>query len=229
MFVTSKLENSNRLEKYDNSIQCTTKLIPIMQLNIESLQQLYGGDNYRYNSVTDLVLNGGKRMSSLLRCIEYIDDLMYRVDFIQLGDQQFPLLECLQIHGIPGGMLSTYLHDIDRSTIEGSGIIGIDHKTRMLWDILCDLGQFSFVFKAAKSENSRTSNYMSKVGFKEKQYGALRCFYNRNDYGVLFRSIMSEFISFIEQNSSNYKFDLEKFSNSKDVQRNYAISMIGKM
>ncbi|MGH8000510.1 MAG: hypothetical protein ACREPR_14045 [Brasilonema sp.] len=204
------------------NIIVSSKAVLVRELTPTNLDDFYEGLPYRYNSIIDLVLQKEPIKETLLSSLHLDDKLFYRVFTISRGTSSLPILECLEIDGVFGGMLSTYLHDFDRDIIEGNGNMEITSKSWTMWQILMGQSEFSFVFPASRSACSRTSHYMKKIGFKEKRAGDLRHFFNGHDSGNKFSGIMRELIASLKDTSKLYSFNQEKFDSAKVKQAEIA-------
>ncbi len=201
-----------------NPLKLSAKSILLRDLNKTNLHNFYEGLPYRYNSIIDLLFQEKQVKNTILENLQLKDRLFYKVFTLSLPNSSLPILECLEIDGILGGMLSTYLHDFDREIIEGKGDLCISSDSMLVWQTLLEKYQFSFVFRASRASYSRTSNYMKKIGFKERQFGDLRSFFNGTDNSDLFVEVMREFITAIENKSTLYSFNVENFREAKTQQ-----------
>ena len=201
-----------------NQLALSARSIPLKDLSLKNLSDFYRGLPYRYNSVTDIVSQGGQVKQELLQRLGLEDQLSYQVVFLSTAVAELPVLECLKINGASGGMLSSYLHDLDRELVEGDGELRISAISIAIWQELLSYDEFSFVFPASQNPSSRTSLYMNRVGFRERNLGKLRCFFNGRDQSNQFLEVMQEFIDAIRQTNPWYVFDLSKFKASKKEQ-----------
>jgi hypothetical protein len=200
----------------------SAETILLKNLTYENLDGFYDNLPYRYNSVTDLVSQGELIKQKFLRRLGLVNELYYQVVFLSTPQAKLPILECLKVNNVSGGMLSSYLHDLDREIIEGQGDLYISSQSRMVWQELLSYDEFSFVFPASHNPNSRTSLYMQEVGFQERRYEGVRCFFNGREQGQPFLAVMQEFITAIRQTNPRYSFDLDKFKLSKREQAKIA-------
>lgn len=191
------------------------KSILVKDLSRENLDDFYDGLPYRYNSITDLVFQEGQVKQAFLEKLHLKHRLFYKVFTLSIPTSSLPILECLEIDGILGGMLSTYLHDLDREMLEGKGDVCIGSNSMLVWQALIEQSEFSFVFRASRSSYSRTSSYMRNIGFKERTLCSMRCFFNGVDNGARFADVMQELISAIEKTSNLYSFKDERFRAAK--------------
>lgn len=99
------------------------KSILVSELRIDNLNDFYEGLPHRYNSIIDLLHHKQEICVELLKRLRLTKTLKYRLVIASNEKIRIPLLECLEINGLLGGMLSTYLHDHDRNIIESSGNI----------------------------------------------------------------------------------------------------------
>lgn len=196
-----------------------TNRIRLRDLDSKNLHQFYEGMHYRYNSVTDLILSNSNQKNNLLDILGVRNDLLYRVDFLLIGNEGIPILECLEIDGVAGGMLSTYLHDLDRDIIEGGDEIKLSHHSRWLWDCVLSNAKYNFVFGVSKNKISRTSIYLSKVGFTEKRKNNFRYFYNSPENIFIFDDVMNQFTAAIQGGNKLYDFNKLLFNKFKSKQR----------
>ena len=191
------------------------KAILVRDLSETNLNAFYDGLPYRYNSIIDLLFQEGQIKQDLLERTQLTDRLFYQVFTLSLPAFSFPILECLEIDGISGGMLSTYLHDLDREILEGEGDVRVGSNSMLVWQTLIKHTEFSFVFRSSRSRCSRTSSYMRQIGFKERTFCDMRCFFNGTDNGNQFVEVMREFISAIENTNNFYSFKHEEFRAAK--------------
>ena len=205
-----------------NSMVISTRSKLVSELSIENLDDLYNGLPYRYNSVTDLVFQKDHIKESLLQKLNLQDRLFYKIFFVSNSTSYLPILECLEIDGISGGMLSSYLHDLDREILEGEGDFCFPSQSILFWQSLLAHSEFSFVFPSSHSRYSRTSIYMNKIGFYERSLGRLRCFFNGIDKSDIFVDVMQELIAAIHHKNSAYSFDHEQFRIAKVQQAKVA-------
>jgi hypothetical protein len=200
----------------------SAETILLKKLTHDNLDSFYENLPYRYNSVTDLVSQGELTKQKFLRRLGLADRLYYQVFFLSTPGAKLPILECLKIDNVSGGMLSSYLHDFDREIIEGDGDLCISRQSKIVWQELLSYDEFSFVFPASRNPHSRTSLYMQEVGFQERKYEGVRCFFNGREQGHPFLAVMKEFITAIRQTNPRYVFDLDKFRASKKEQTKIA-------
>ena len=200
------------------SLTLSTQSIAVCDITLNNLDSFYHGLPYRYNSIIDLLFQEPSIKESLLDQLQLRDRLFYRVFIASNSVSQLPILDCLEIDGYFGGMLSTYLLDLDRGVIEGLNEIKLSKTSMFLWQRVREQGEFSFVFPASQTKESRTSRYMGKVGFQERTYGDSRCFFNGRDRSELFRDVMRELSSAILGTSDRYTFDRQRFGAAKDRQ-----------
>ncbi|MEM9220083.1 MAG: hypothetical protein AAGD25_37870 [Cyanobacteria bacterium P01_F01_bin.150] len=198
-----------------NSATISTKSKLVSELNLENLTDFYNGLPYRYNSVTDLVSHENQIKETLIKKLKLKNKLFYRVFFLSNNESCIPILECLEIDGCLGGMLSTYLHDLDRDIIEGEGDLCLAPKSILIWQKLLDQSEFSFIFPSSHSHKSRTSLYMRKLGFNEKINGNFRCYFNNSDKSHIFLDLMIELIAAIQRKNSLYSFNHERIRLAK--------------
>ena len=196
----------------------STQSIAVSELNLNTLDEFYGQLPYRYNSIIDLLFQEEGVKNTLLHQLNLQEKLFYRVFVASNGTSQLPVLDCLEIDGYLGGMLSTYLHDLDRSIIEGKGDLQIPDQSMFVWRMLTAQNEFSFVFPASQRPDSRTSHYMNKIGFKERIMKDSRCFFNGCDHSDLFVDVMRELRLAILGTSDHYTFDRQRFEAAKGRQ-----------
>ena len=198
------------------------KKILVRDLNETNLSDFYDGLPYRYNSIVDLVFQKEQIKQDLLRRSNLTNRLSYQVIILSKPTYSLPILECLEIDGIAGGMLSTYLHDLDREMIEGTGDICLNLNSMLIWQTLLNYQEFSFVFRSSRNQHSRTSDYMKKIGFEEQGFSDMRCFFNSINNGNLFAKVMKELITAIEGKNKYYSFKYDNFKSSKSKQAQVA-------
>lgn len=149
-------------------------------------------------------------------------EVFYKIYFLNIFENKIPILETMRIEDEVGGMLSSYLHDLDRDHINSNKIQNVSGISLKIWNLLLE-NEMTFLFPKSKDENSSTNKYMEKVGFKriDSNY---RIFFNGNNPKYKKLEKISDIFSIL-LSKKNYKsispFNFEVFEKSKVIQKNY--------
>ena len=119
----------------------STKSIQVSEITLNNLDDFYDGSPYRYNAIIDLLSQGEPIKRSLLEALDLCNTLSYRIFFASNSMGKLPILECLEIDGSWGGMLSTYLHDFDRDILEGENKPHPPTESMSIWQSLMHQGE----------------------------------------------------------------------------------------
>lgn len=210
-----------QVESRDIEFKVSTKEIALSTLSNKVLAELYGPHPCRYNSIIDLACQRDEVRSLFLSRFSN-QSLWYRVYFVECSGVSLPLLECIRSGGDYGAMLSTFLHDLDRSVIEGRDPFQLSVASRTLWRLLLKLDSFSFHLPQCPNSSpaeSITYRYLLEAGFICGESSGMRCFFNTKiSLNEVLLQISRELMLALKGSHPNWKYDSNRFEEAKETQ-----------